>query len=123
MLPTEVLEDWRWQRVDVITLPQTSRITLKPIDGIVAAPIMAIAITAPNSDPTWSRGGYITASIPLALGSFDRLVFGEFKAVLNATTLIKHPISPAPQNPVIHWRLSFPRWIDSAQVEIFSLNF
>jgi hypothetical protein len=92
--------------------------SIDPIRGVTTATAIGVAVSSRDADPDWSLGGYLHCLVPMAIGSHSGLSFFNASLLLGCVTFVAHPAPDSPA-PEIEWRLSFPRWIYSIDVEIW----
>jgi hypothetical protein len=113
------LDPARWILDHSLTATNSEDIgSIDPVRGVTNAATIAVGIASRDAAPDWSLGAYLHCAVPSSIGSYSGLSFFNGSILLNQLAVVSHPV-PASPSPSIEWRLSFPRWLYSVDLEVW----
>jgi hypothetical protein len=119
MIGSEHLNPGNWildRRIDLSNTADSG--SIDPVRGTTDAAAIGVGISSRDADPDWSLGAYLHCIAPVSIGSYPGLSFFNASLLLGCITFVSHP-APTLISPSIEWRLSFPRWLYSVEIEVW----
>lgn len=119
MIAPEHLNPALWVLDRRIELSNTSGAgSIDPVRGVSEATAIGVAVSSRDANPGWRLGAYLNCLVPVAIGSYPSVSFFNTSLLLGCVTVVSHPV-PSVISPSIEWRLTFPRWLYSADIEVW----